>query len=357
MKQLFICALCTLSIAMTSFAQNHLHIVNSNGGELAKLESIAGFPHMVLSNDHGNIFKIGLAETANDMAPDDDDLFIQGLKPFSRIRMEVGDGTGKGVFVINPTNNINSTFKGAYVGINANSPSAPLTVSSINGGVTAEFRSQGTTTFVEWTAQIGGVGSVKQKGIAGFIDEANNAFSQDNFRIGTSNLNPNGALDLRTQGINRMTVKNTGEVFIGDFTNFVGVAPELLNICGNVQAAGNFIGNAFACSSDFRFKKDIMKLDNSLQDIMQLNGVSYNWKTEEFAKRGFTEEKQIGLIAQEVEAVIPELVQTGKDGYKSVDYQSLSAVLIEAIKEQQHTIESLEKTIESLGERLTVLEN
>jgi len=337
---------------MTTYSQNHLHIVNSSGGELAKLESTTGFPHMVLSNDHGNIFQIGLAETANDMAPDDDDLFIQGLKPFSRIRMEVGDGTGKGIFVINPTNNINSAFKGAYVGINANSPSAPLTVSSINGGVTAEFRSQGSTTFVEWTAKIGGVGSVKQKGVAGFFDDVNNVFSQDNFRIGTSNLNPEGALDLRTQGMNRMTIKNTGEVFIGDFANFTNSinSAEALNICGNVRASGSLTANAFSCSSDLRFKKDINNLDSALQDIMSLNGVSYEWKTEEFTNRGFTEDRQIGLIAQEVEEVLPDLVHTGKDGYKSVDYQSLSAVFVEAIKEQQKIIESLEK-------RIAIIEN
>jgi len=351
MKRLFICTLCTLFFGMSSFAQNHLHIVNSNGGELAKLESTTGFPHMVFSNDHGNLFNIGLAQTQNSMAPNDDDLFIQGLKPFSRIRMEVGDGTGKGALVINPTNNTNSAFVGAYVGINANSPSAPLTVSSIDGGVTAEFRTQESTTFVEWTAKVGGIGTVKQKAVAGFFDDANDVFSKDNFRIGTSNLNPNGAFDFRTQAINRMTIKNTGQVFIGNFASFPSVVqanPEALNICGNVQTSGSFSANTYVCNSDFRFKKDINTLNNSLQHVMKLNGVSYKWKTEEFSKRGFTEDKQIGLIAQEVEMVYPELVSTAADGYKAVDYQSLSAVLVEAIKEQQKTIESMESRLAEL---------
>ncbi len=353
MKQLFICTLCTLSLAICSFAQNHLHIVNSSGGELVKLESTSGFPQMVFSNDHGNLFQIGLAETQNTNAPNDDDLFIQGLKPFSRIRMEVGDGTGKGGLVINPTSNANSAFVGAQVGINANSPSAPLTVSSIDGGVTTEFRTEESTTFVEWTAKIGGVGTVRQKGVAGFFDDANNVFSKDNFRIGTSNLNTNGALDFRTQNINRMTIKNTGQVFIGDIANFGSsiASAESLNICGNARASGSFVANAFSCSSDVRFKKDIHTLDNSLEDIMKLNGVSYKWKTDEFTKRGFTEDKQIGLIAQEVEDVLPELVKTERDGYKSVDYQSLSAVLVEAIKEQQKTIESLENRIVDLEKK------
>jgi len=351
MKQLLMCILCTLFISQTIDAQNHLHVVNSNGGELVKLESKAGFPHMVISNDHGNIFRIGLAETENDMAPDDDDLFIQGINPFSRIRMEVGEGTGKGGLVINPTSNINTSFLGAYVGINANSPSAPLTVASIEGGVTAEFRTQQATTYVEWTAGDGG--PLRVKGLAGFFDDPNNDFSKDNFRIGTSALNPNGAVDFRTQEINRMTIKNTGEVFIGDFANFPGSVqsdPQALNVCGNVRTSGSIVSNAFLCSSDLRFKKDIRELNNSLQNVLELKGVSYNWKTNEFDRHGFSDDTQIGLIAQDVEKVYPELVSTGEQGYKSVDYQSLSAVLVEAIKEQQKTIESLEL-------RLAALEN
>ena len=351
MKQLFIYMMCTLCVSLSCIAQNHLHIVNSSGGELAKLESTTGFPHMVFSNDHGNLFNIGLAETENTMAPNDDDLHIQGLKPFSRIRMEVGDGTGKGGLVINPTSNVNTSFLGAFVGINANSPSAPLTVSSIEGGVTAEFRTQQSTTFVEWTA--GNGGPLRVKGVAGFFDDPNNDFSKDNFRIGTTALNPNGALDFRTQEINRMTIKNTGEVFIGNFSSFPGAvitAPSALNICGNVRASGSFTANAYACSSDLRFKKDVIALDNTLQNVLKLNGVSYQWNTDEFDNRGFTDDKQIGLIAQDVELVYPELVNTAADGYKSVDYQSLSAILVEAIKEQQKTIESMES-------RLALLEN
>lgn len=347
MKQLFICTLCTLGLAICSFAQNHLHIVNSSGGELVKLESTTGFPHLVFSNDHGNIAQIGLTESINTNAVDDDNLVIKGLKPFSKIRMEVGDASGVGVLTMNPTNNANSAIVGALVGINTNSPSAPLTVTSIQGGVTSEFRTGATETYVIWTAVDG---TTKQKGFAGFFDDANNVFSKDNFRIGTSNLNTNGALDFRTQNINRMTIKNTGQVFIGDIANFGSsiASAESLNICGNARASGSFVANAFSCSSDFRFKKDIHALDNSLEDIMKLNGVSYKWKTDEFTKRGFTEDKQIGLIAQEVEDVLPELVKTERDGYKSVDYQSLSAVLVEAIKEQQMTIESLENRIVDL---------
>lgn len=66
---------------------------------------------------------------------------------------------------------------------------------------------------------------------------------------------------------------------------------------------------------------------------MNLQGVSYNWNIKDFPENGFSNETQIGLIAQDVEKIIPELVNTNDDGYKAVSYEKLTAVLIEAIKE------------------------
>ena len=66
---------------------------------------------------------------------------------------------------------------------------------------------------------------------------------------------------------------------------------------------------------------------------MKLQGVNYFWKTKEFPDKQFTDTKQIGFIAQEIEKIYPEVVMTDKDGYKSVDYSRLTPVLVEAIKE------------------------
>jgi Ca2+-binding EF-hand superfamily protein len=63
----------------------------------------------------------------------------------------------------------------------------------------------------------------------------------------------------------------------------------------------------------------------------------------------FPDGRQIGLIAQEVEEVIPELVNTTDNGYKSVDYAKLVSVLVEAVKEQQKQIEALEERISSIA--------
>ena len=93
------------------------------------------------------------------------------------------------------------------------------------------------------------------------------------------------------------------------------------------------------CSSDERFKKDIVTLSNALNNVMKISGVTYFWKVNEFPDRNFNDKKQIGFIAQKLEKVYPEMVFTDKDGYKSVDYAKLTAVLVEAMKEQQKMID------------------
>ncbi len=75
--------------------------------------------------------------------------------------------------------------------------------------------------------------------------------------------------------------------------------------------------------------------------------MSYHWKTEQYPDWGFKETKQIGLVAQDVEAVIPELVSTDTRGYKAVSYNKLTAVLVEAVKELKAENEKLkEKTVQ-----------
>lgn len=92
--------------------------------------------------------------------------------------------------------------------------------------------------------------------------------------------------------------------------------------------AGNMtIAGTLSQSSDIRLKKDIRPLENSLKNILELNGVTYFWKNPE------APEKQIGLIAQEVEKKFPEAVRTDKEGWKSVSYQNLVAPIINSIKE------------------------
>ena len=83
--------------------------------------------------------------------------------------------------------------------------------------------------------------------------------------------------------------------------------------------------------SDSRLKTSVTTIPSALEKILSLRGVTFEWKQEEFPERNFADGTQIGLIAQEVEKVFPELVSQGE--YKSVSYANLVSPLIEAIKE------------------------
>lgn len=107
---------------------------------------------------------------------------------------------------------------------------------------------------------------------------------------------------------------------------------------------GSLWANGTTYASDERFKQNISSINNPLEKLLQLKGVEYEMKTGEFSKNNFQKGRQIGLLAQNVEKVIPEAVSE-KDGYKGVDYAKLVPLLIEAVKEQQQQIEELKRLI------------
>ncbi|WP_291515602.1 tail fiber domain-containing protein [Bdellovibrio sp. ArHS] len=120
---------------------------------------------------------------------------------------------------------------------------------------------------------------------------------------------------------------------------------------------GAATGTSWTNLSDRRYKKDIATLPEALNKVLQLRGVSFVWDQENFPDKKFQEGQDIGVIAQEVEAVYPEAVTTSADGYKSVAYSKLVAPLIESTHElygmckaQASQIASLERKIASLEE-------
>ena len=89
-------------------------------------------------------------------------------------------------------------------------------------------------------------------------------------------------------------------------------------------------------------------MNNSLANTLILRGVSYNWKDKDKSLKN-----QIGVIAQEVEEVYPEFVHTNDEGYKSVNYSQMVAVLIEAVKELNAKVETLASENSDLKAELT----
>ena len=125
----------------------------------------------------------------------------------------------------------------------------------------------------------------------------------------------------------------TGTLTIGTVAGEAGT----LNVTGDIVATGDV--TAF---SDRRFKHNVVQIDNALEKVKALRGVSFEKDNR----------MSIGVIAQEVEDVIPEVVHTNDEGLKSVAYGNIVGVLIEAIKEQNLKIEELKQEIDKLNGKI-----
>jgi hypothetical protein len=97
---------------------------------------------------------------------------------------------------------------------------------------------------------------------------------------------------------------------------------------------------AFA-SSDERLKENITLIENPLDKIIKISGYEYDWIPMEDI-HVYGDMKDIGVIAQEVEKVLPEIVSDRENGYKAVKYDRLTAVLIQAVKELSNRVKTLE---------------
>ncbi len=134
---------------------------------------------------------------------------------------------------------------------------------------------------------------------------------------------------------------------------------------GDLNVNGSaYLSNVLWASSDSRFKTNITPIGNVSSRLEQLSGYTYHFKTGEFKDRNFNDKEQIGLIAQELKEVFPQLVTEDKDGYMAVNYQGMIPVLLEGIKEsnalnkeQAQQIEAQQKQIDELKAMMQTLLN
>jgi hypothetical protein len=118
------------------------------------------------------------------------------------------------------------------------------------------------------------------------------------------------------------TVTNLGNTSIA--LNITSIDNNL-GVTGNITATGAVTAADFNTTSDIALKDNIQVIESPLSKITQLSGYTFNWKNNDKAA--------VGIMAQEVEKVLPQIVATGEDGYKKVSYDSLIPLLIEAVKE------------------------
>jgi hypothetical protein len=198
------------------------------------------------------------------------------------------------------------------IGINKTDPGAQLVLAQNNGNSSAQtyltFRNLATN-YGSWSI---------------WKTEDNNL----GFYYGVNSDTPSAGINmkLRYNGITEFQTK----VLINTSTD----NGENLYVGGTIRATGTITAN-----SDIRLKSNITKIENALEKVGQISGYTYNTT--------YDDKRHGGVIAQEMEKVFPEIVNTGNDGLMGVEYGNISALLIEAIKEQKKEIDELRTIIAS----------
>jgi trimeric autotransporter adhesin len=155
-------------------------------------------------------------------------------------------------------------------------------------------------------------------------------------------VNGNYGAFWRNDGSNTyFLLTNSGD----QYGQWNGLRPLYINDAnGNVTVGTSLSSPAFYYTSDERLKHDIQTIPNALSSVTQLRGVSFKWNSDN--------RSDVGLIAQEVEKVFPEAVHTDPTtGIKSVEYANLVGPLVEAVKEQQQEIQTLQQQVKELQQK------
>ena len=221
-----------------------------------------------------------------------------------------------------------------FGGVNA---TGVVTATSFYGGsatITGNVSIAGTLTYEDVT-NVDSIGIVTAR--AGIVLGP----TANTIRLGTGTTISSPASDtftILTGGSERLRVSSAGGLGVGTTAN-----PG----AGAIYATGDI--TAFY-SSDIRLKKDIEPISEPIKKLMEISGVTYKWNEEYLKDKDvdgyFVRETEVGVIAQEVEKVLPEVIATRENGYKAVRYEKLVALLIEAVKDQQHQIDELKARLE-----------
>jgi len=158
-------------------------------------------------------------------------------------------------------------------------------------------------------------------------------------------------------GINHIIVDNgVNEMIL--YPGFLNAAASRhVQIYGGLNVSGYSALAGGGYFSDQRLKTNITPLEGSLDKVMRLRGVQFNWdktvtvlsgETKVALTEGLPDGKQIGFIAQEVEKVIPEVVRESTNGYKTLEYHTLTALLVNAMQEQQRQLQKLEQKLSGM---------
>ncbi len=163
-------------------------------------------------------------------------------------------------------------------------------------------------------------------------------------------------------GLAPLTFRINGKLELVDsglLSRFRTGAQGRLRLEGDISGlkiAGDLVADSCNCSSDARLKRDVATFQSGLDVVERLRPVRFRWRCQEFPDRKFTNEPQIGFIAQEVLKVLPELVTQDEDGYYAMDYGRLTAVLTAAVQELHRVLDAQTERVEQAEQRIEKLE-
>lgn len=236
----------------------------------------------------------------------------------------------------------NKTISGASNTI-SNIGNGSLTNSSVtvtagtglSGGGAVSLGSSVTLTNAGVTSNVAGSG-ISVSGATGAVTITNTGVTSN---VAGTGVSVSGATGAVTISIGQAVATSSNVQF-----NSLGVGMAASATVGRIDATNDIVAYS---SSDKRFKDNIKPIENPLEKINRISGNTFDWKEENKIEHGY-EGNDVGVIAQEIEAVLPQLVQTRESGYKAVKYDKLVALLIEGIKEQQIQINDMKVEIENL---------
>jgi hypothetical protein len=210
-----------------------------------------------------------------------------------------------------------------------------------------------------------------------------NIYNNNNGRVGIGTSTPSEKFVVKTDTHNYGMIHSNGEITVGTyvggnsiFGGWIGTKSNhpLMFFTGNGSPQITLLQNgdvgigttspgfrlhvnglvgatSYVSLSDARLKKDILPIRNALSTVLRMNGASYNWNSDANPDFQLDNRRQLGFLAQEIEKLVPELVVTREDGYKTVNYLEIIPLLVESIKEQQKQIETLNRRIEKMEKK------
>ena len=273
-------------------------------------------------------------ETLLAFAPNQfNDLSVTGISTFTNGPVLIGSGTSTGT----ATQRLQVTG-GGYIststGIGITNPTQLLDVGGnlrVRGGI------------YDANNNVGGASSVlTANGSGGWSWQPVSAIGGNTITVTDDTVSPQIRFPLFASGASASTSTqfiDTTSIVYNTSTNCLGIGSLLptsrIDVIGDARFVGVVTATDFNSSSDRNLKDNIQVIENPIDKILQLNGVTFTWNE--------TGKSSLGVIAQEVEEVIPELVSDTNP--KSVNYNGLIGLLIECVKEQQKQIDELKNKL------------